>query len=127
MMASIGGQTFSVLNIAGGASAFASEESEDVTRPGTDGEGKRIGGRRSGRVVYEAVSDFSSAAGLRSARTTYGGMRSTVQTLVDSLGNSYQVWVEDVEVLRERRCAVYSGGGGGPWELRTRWTVEVRS
>jgi hypothetical protein len=123
-MASIGGFTMDILNLAGSGAGAMSQVVTDVSRPGTDGRAYQLMGKKPTQAAYESLKREASGTGIASTFASYRALVGTVVALVDGMGTSRQVLILDVRRIEERQAALIVGAGSGNWFLRCIWTVE---
>lgn len=123
-MASVGSYTADVMKAKNPIAAEA-DEAETFMRIGIDGVERRVTGLRPGMGEYETIRQYTSAAALKSGKIAALALKSTIATLTDSLGNSFDVFVKNVTVIREFRAIEASGPGSGDWVLYLSWSVET--
>lgn len=109
-MPTLGAQSFISLN---GEVDQLGERVQDITRPGLDGHGYRLGGKRASVFNIVAVVDIDDDGvdSVQDQMAVYKAMQGTKQTFTDSFGSAYaNIVILDSRLLRS---AAVQGAVGG--------------
>jgi len=126
MSLTIGGKNF--IRVQGPPLAVLGPTMDAIDRPGLDGQGYRLQGKRPDPQAYRSVSDFSTASLAVTEITAYRALQGTLVTVVDEQGNTTNsVLVEKVATVRLHKVLNPVGGQGASyvWILECQWLLRT--